>query len=202
MFKPITLPYNYNELEPYIDAITVETHYSKHHSGYADKLNGFLTNHQDFLNMPLEDLLKNLDKLPENLKLPVLNNAGQVYNHDLYWQSMSPNGGGNPTGKLGDKINETFGNFEQFIKEFSEAGVTQFGSGWVFLSMDKNNNIVIDKTSNADSPLLHNKTPLMTMDVWEHAYYLKYKNLRPSYIEAFWNLVNWKDINSKFESLT
>lgn len=198
------LPYDFSALEPYIDALTVETHYSKHHSGYVDKLNGFLADQSEFLNMPLPELLQNIDKLPENSRTPVLNNGGQVYNHNIYWESMSPFSSDNnqPTGKLADKIKETFGSFEEFKKQFSEAGATQFGSGWVWLSVDKNGNLLVEKTSNADSPLLHSKIPIMTMDVWEHAYYLKYKNLRPNYIEAFWKVVNWTGIAQKFENLT
>ncbi len=196
----MTLPYGYSDLEPYIDALTVETHYDKHHRGYVAKLNQALESHSDLLEMSIEDLLKNLNKIPDEKKIAVINNGGQVYNHNLYWESITPNGGGEPAGELAEKINESFGSFNQFKADFSNTATTQFGSGWAWLSLDSKADLVISSTSNADSPLLHGMTPIMTMDVWEHAYYLKYKNLRPSYIEAFWNLVNWEEIAKKYNA--
>jgi Fe-Mn family superoxide dismutase len=198
MFTLMQLPYEFDALEPYIDAQTVQIHYGKHHQGYVNKLNTALEGLDDLLAMSIEELLLNIDSVPEGKKTAVLNSGGQVYNHNLYWESLAPQSGGEPTGELLEAINSSFGSFENFKKEFSEAGATQFGSGWAWLSVDANGSLVIDKTSNADTPLLHGKKPLMTMDVWEHAYYLKYKNARPDYIEAFWKLVNWDEVARKF----
>ncbi len=201
MFTLMSLPYQFSALEPHIDAQTVETHYSKHHAGYVGKLNELLTEFPEFLTMTLEELLASIDKLPEKSKTPVFNNAGQVYNHNLYWETLAPNDGENnlPTGILADKINQTFGDFATFKKQFSDLGIAQFGSGWVWLSQDLDGKLTLDKTSNAENPLFQNKTPLMVMDVWEHAYYLKYQNLRAKYIESFWNVVNWTEVSRKFE---
>ena len=178
MFTLPNLNYSYTDLEPFIDAKTVEIHHSKHHATYVAKLNSALETYPELQTKSLEDLLLSLNTLPDSLKTTVLNNGGQVYNHNLYWESLSPNSTKKPEGNLLLAIEKTFGSFEQFQTLFSEAGATQFGSGWVWLSLDENNQLVIDKTSNADSPLLHNKKPLLTMDVWEHAYYLNYQNRR------------------------
>jgi superoxide dismutase, Fe-Mn family len=199
MFTLPQLPYSYDALEPFIDAKTVEIHHSKHHNTYVTKLNDALKDAPEYLQMSLEELLQSIPTLPANLQGPVTNNGGQVYNHNLYWESIAPNAGGLPTGKLLEAINEAFGDFENFKKIFSEAGATQFGSGWVWLSVDSSGLLVVDKTSNADSPLMHGKKPILTMDVWEHAYYLKYQNLRPDYISNFFNLINWTEVSRKFE---
>jgi superoxide dismutase, Fe-Mn family len=201
MFVLPPLPYAYNALEPYIDEQTLIIHHDKHHQTYVNKLNEILTPYPELLEMPLESLLKNLDQVPESIRTAVTNNAGQVYNHNLYWESMGSDAGGEPTGELATKIQSKFGNFADFKKEFSALGVAQFGSGWVWLSLDANGEICLDKTSNADSPLMHGKTPVLTMDVWEHAYYLNYQNRRPDYIEAFWNIVNWTEIERKYQAL-
>lgn len=203
MFKLMQLPYSFDALEPQLDAQTVETHYSKHHSGYVNKLNELLANFPEFLELGsqengLEKLLQNIDKLPSEIQTAVFNNAGQVYNHNLYWQTLTSNGSNLPNGELKTKIEEKFGSFENFKKEFSALGMAQFGSGWVWLCLDLEGKLEIIKTSNADSPLTQGKKPLMVMDIWEHAYYLKYKNLRASYIESFWNLVNWQEIETKY----
>lgn len=198
MFKLIQLPYDYSALEPHIDSLTVETHYDKHHRVYVAKLNTALEG-TELLNKNLEEILTNMKMVPEEKYTAVFNNGGQVYNHNLYWNSISPDGGGEPTGKLAEKINSTFGSFENFKKEFSQLGATQFGSGWAWLSIDSQGELVLSSTANADSPIFHKMTPIMTMDVWEHAYYLKYKNLRPDYIESFWNVVDWGSINQRFE---
>jgi len=199
MFTLPKLPYSYEALEPFIDAKTVEIHHSKHHNTYVTKLNDALKDTPQYLEMSLEELLQTIPTLPANLQGPVTNNGGQVYNHNLYWESIAPSAGGLPTGKLLDGINEAFGDFENFKKIFAEAGATQFGSGWVWLSVDSNGLLVVDKTSNADSPLMHGKKPILTMDVWEHAYYLKYQNVRPDYISNFFNLINWTEVSRKFE---
>jgi Fe-Mn family superoxide dismutase len=198
MFELMQLPYDYSALEPHIDRETVETHYDKHHRGYVAKLNAALEG-TDLINKNLEEILQNMNLVPEEKYLAVFNNGGQVYNHNLYWMSISPNGGGEPSGQLAEKINQTFGSFEKFKQEFNDLGTTQFGSGWVWLSVDSNKELVLESTSNADSPIFHKMTPIMTMDVWEHAYYLKYKNLRPDYIQSFWNIVDWKAISKRFE---
>ena len=202
MFKLMELPYSFDSLEPVLDAQTVETHYSKHHQGYVNKLNELLANLPEFLDLGsqekgLEKLLQNIDKLPPGIKTSVFNNAGQVYNHNLYWQTLTANGGNLGDGELKNRLENSFGSLENFKKEFSALGMAQFGSGWVWLCLD-GQNLEIIKTSNADSPLTEGKKPLMVMDVWEHAYYLKYKNLRASYIESFWNLVNWQQIEAKY----
>jgi superoxide dismutase, Fe-Mn family len=201
MFVLPPLPYAYNALEPYIDEQTLIIHHDKHHQTYVNKLNEILTPYPELLEMPLESLLRNLDQVPESIRTAVINNAGQVYNHNLYWESMSSDAGGEPAGELAKMIQSKFGSFADFKKEFSALGVTQFGSGWVWLSLDSNGELCLDKTSNADSPLMHGKTPILTMDVWEHAYYLKYQNRRPDYIEAFWNVVNWTEIERKYQAL-
>ena len=196
------LPYSFNSLEPVLDAQTVETHYSKHHQGYVNKLNELLVNLPEFFNLGsqedgLEKLLQNISELPKEIQTAVFNNAGQVYNHNLYWQTLTANGGNLENGELKNRIENSFGSLENFKKEFSALGMAQFGSGWVWLCLD-GQNLEIVKTSNADSPLIQSKKPLMVMDVWEHAYYLKYKNLRASYIESFWNLVNWQNVENRY----
>jgi len=198
MFKLMQLPYDYSALEPHIDAKTVEIHYSKHHAGYVAKLNAALENIPELLQKPLEELLQSIDSLPAELQKPVFNNGCQVYNHNQYWESLSPQGGGVSTGDLGEVITQTFGSFEEFQSQFSQAGATQFGSGWVWLVVDSAGKLSIEATSNADTPLVHGKTPILTMDVWEHAYYLNYQNRRPDYITAFWNVVNWDAVATKF----
>ncbi len=201
MFTLMQLPYNYEALEPYIDAKTVEIHYSKHHQAYVNKLNEALNSFPDLQNKTLEELLINLQDLPEDLRTPVLNNGGQLYDHNIYWESMSPNTESQPSGELAQAINQKFGSFEKFKEEFATLGTTQFGSGWAWLSVDQNGQLVAEKTSNADSPLLHGKTPILTMDVWEHAYYLKYQNKRPDYIQAFFNVINWTKVGQKYQKV-
>ncbi len=201
MFTLPQLPYPTTALEPFIDDLTIQTHYGKHHQTYVNKLNAALENNPEYLEMDLIELLKSIPSLPENLKGPVTNNGGQVYNHNIYWESMAPNAGGKPSGKLLEAIEETFESFEKFKELFSAAGINQFGSGWAWLSVNENKELEVSSTSNADSPLLHGKNPILTMDVWEHAYYLKYKNLRPDYAGAFWNVVNWTEVSRKYEAL-
>lgn len=200
MHELISLPYSYTDLEPYIDSQTVEIHHSKHHRSYVDKLNDFLKD-TEFKDLELEELLKNLDKLPEALKTPIKNNAGQVYNHDLYWNSISPESDQNPTGELLDEIKATWGNLDVFKQEFMNLGASQFGSGWVWLSLDENLKLVLEKTANADNPLMSGKHPILTMDVWEHAYYLKYRNQRPVYMENFWRIIDWKSVLKRYRNL-
>ncbi len=187
-FELPALPYAKNALEPHISEETLEYHYGKHHNTYVVNLNNLIAG-TDFENQSLEDIIKNSDG-------GIFNNAAQIWNHTFYWNCLSPNGGGEPTGALADAINAKFGSFEQFKKDFSDACVTNFGSGWTWLVKNGFGKLEIVKTSNAGCPLTDGLTPLLTCDVWEHAYYIDYRNARPSYVEAFWNLVNWDFVAS------
>ena len=182
------LPYEYGDLEPNIDARTMEIHYSKHHNGYVTKLNAALEG--TGIDMPIEELVSNLDSVPEDKRNAVRNNGGGHANHSLFWTIMGPNGGGNPSGALASAIDETFGSFDAFKEAFSNAAATRFGSGWAWLSVD-NGKLLVESTANQDSPLMQGRTPVLGLDVWEHAYYLHYQNRRPDYISAFFNVVNW-----------
>ena len=188
------LPYAYDALEPHIDAQTMEIHHTKHHKGYVDKLNAALEG-TAFAENPLEEVLKDLHSVPETIRTAVQNNGGGHYNHSLFWLSMSPNGGGEPQGALAEAIAKAFGDFASFQKEFNNAAATQFGSGWAWLSLESwSGKLVVHSTANQDTPLDKGLTPLLGLDVWEHAYYLKYQNKRPDYIAAFWNLVHWEEV--------
>ncbi len=202
MFTLQKLPFESSALEPVISAKTIEFHYGKHHAGYVTKLNELLTPYEFFQSYELDELLLNIKKLPVDAQQPILNNAGQVYNHNLYWESLqAPKANNMPEGDLLKEIVARYGSFDEFKSAFSQAGMGQFGSGWVWLSVDKNHDLVINKTANADSPLLHNKTPILTMDVWEHAYYLDYQNLRAKYIEEFFSIINWTEVSRKYEEV-
>ena len=183
IFKLPELPYAKDALAPHISADTLEYHYGKHHQTYVTNLNN-LTEGNDLSSKSLENLIK-------TQKGPVFNNAAQVWNHTFYWNSLSPTGGGEPTGALADAITSSFGSFAAFKEQFSKAAVGQFGSGWAWLVKDASGKLVIEATGNADCPLQTGKTPILTCDVWEHAYYIDYRNARPKYVEAWWNLVNW-----------
>lgn len=199
MFTKVQLPYATDALQPYLDQLTVETHYGKHHQTYLNKLNEMVEDLPVLSKFTsVVEVLTNLNEIPEDKRQAVLNNAGQVYNHDLYWESMAPNAGGLPNRLLAEKIEAEFGSFAQFKELFVAAGTTQFGSGWAWLSVDAGGKLEVTKTSNADSPLIHGLKPILTMDVWEHAYYLKYKNLRPDYIQAFFELINWTEVERKY----
>lgn len=203
MFKLSALPYPKDALAPYISENTLNYHYDKHHAGYVNKLNAGLQGHPDLLEQTLEQLLQNYQDTPEELHVAILHNGGQHYNHTLYWESMSPDGGGEPEGGLAEAIATTFGSFIEFKEKFKAAGKTQFGSGWVWLSLDSANNLVLESTSNAHTPLVAGKKPILTMDVWEHAYYLDYQNARPDYIDEFFNIINWTEAGRKYnEALT
>jgi Fe-Mn family superoxide dismutase len=188
-FEVPPLPYDYAALEPHIDAQTMQIHHDKHHQAYVDKANAALAG-TDLENSPVEDVLRNLSSLPSEKQGPVRNNAGGHANHSLFWELMSPDGGGEPTGELASAIESAFGDFESFKTQFGDAGVNRFGSGWAWLVHD-GSAISITSTPNQDSPVLDGQTPLLGLDVWEHAYYLKYQNRRPDYIAAWWNVVNW-----------
>ena len=187
------LPYAYDALEPHIDKATMEFHHDKHHQAYVDKANAALEG-TEWADKPIEEVLQNLDALGDK-KGPVKNNGGGHYNHSLFWESMSPDGGGEPGGELGDAINAAFGSFDDFKSQFEANGVGQFGSGWTWLVLD-GGELKLAKTPNQDSPVLDGQTPLLGNDVWEHAYYLKYQNRRPDYITAWWNVVNWAEVNN------
>jgi Fe-Mn family superoxide dismutase len=190
------LPYAFDALEPHIDALTMEIHHDRHHATYVNNLNAALEGH-DVGNKTVEELISNLDALPESIRTAVRNNGGGHANHTLFWQILSPNGGGEPTGELANAIKETFGSFEAFKEKFSDAAAKRFGSGWAWLVV-KDGKLEVTSTPNQDSPLMEGATPILGLDVWEHAYYLKYQNKRPEYIKAFWNVVNWEEVNKRY----
>jgi len=190
------LPYDYSALEPYIDEQTMRVHHDKHHQAYVDKANAALEG-TEWDGKGVVEVLKNLSSLPADKQGPVRNNAGGHFNHSLFWQMLSPSGGGEPSGALGDAIDSTFSSFGDFQEEFKNAGIGQFGSGWAWLVKDSSG-LAIVSTPNQDSPISDGKTPLLGVDVWEHAYYLKYQNKRPDYIDAFWNVVNWGYVAERF----
>jgi superoxide dismutase, Fe-Mn family len=190
------LPYDYDALEPHIDEATMRVHHDKHHQAYVDKANAALEG-TDFDGKPIEEVLKNLDALPADKQKAVRNNGGGHYNHSLFWEFLSPAGGGAPDGDLAAAIDSAFGSFDDFKAKFKETGVNQFGSGWSWLVHD-GSGLAIVGTPNQDTPLSAGQTPLLGVDVWEHAYYLKYQNKRPDYIDAFWNVVNWGKVAELF----
>jgi len=192
------LPYPTNALEPSIDAQTMEIHHGKHHAAYVNNLNAALEKAPELQNKSLDDLLKNLNAVPESIRTAVRNNGGGHWNHSMFWQIMSPSGGGKPTGKLADAINSAFGDFERFKEQFNAAGGSRFGSGWAWLVSD-GGKLSIVSTPNQDNPIMDGKAaPLLGLDVWEHAYYLKYQNRRPDYMKAWWNVVNWAEVAKRF----
>ena len=192
------LPYAYDALEPHFDARTMEIHHTKHHQGYTTKVNAALEG-TEFEGKDIEDVLSNIDALPADKKQAVINNGGGYANHSLFWTVLSPNGGGTPTGALADAINSAFGSFDAFKEEFSNAAGTRFGSGWAWLVVD-NGDLKVISTANQDSPIMDGLTPILGLDVWEHAYYLNYQNRRPDYVSAFWNVVNWDAVAENFEN--
>jgi Fe-Mn family superoxide dismutase len=190
------LPYDYNALEPHIDEATMRVHHDKHHQAYVDKANAALEG-TEWADADVEDVLRDLSALPTDKQGPVRNNGGGHYNHSLFWQMLGPDGGGEPGGDLGGAIGEKFGSFDAFKDEFKAAGIGQFGSGWAWLVHD-GSGLAVVSTANQDSPVSDGSTPLLGCDVWEHAYYLKYQNKRPDYIDAFWNVVNWDYVGERF----
>jgi superoxide dismutase, Fe-Mn family len=193
------LPYAYNALEPHIDKATMEFHHDKHHQAYVDKANAALEGTQ-WSDAPVEEVLKNLGQLPADKQTPVRNNAGGHYNHTMFWENMDPSGGGAPDGDLAGAIDAEFGSFADFQANLKETGVNQFGSGWSWLVHDGSGLAVVG-SANQDNPISDGKTPLLGVDVWEHAYYLKYQNRRPDYIDAWWNVVNWRKVAERFAAL-
>ncbi|HEV3127488.1 MAG TPA: superoxide dismutase [Solirubrobacteraceae bacterium] len=199
-FEVPPLPYDYNALEPTIDDATMHLHHDKHHQAYVDKVNAALEG-TEWADRPIEDVLRNLDQIPDNKRNAVRNNGGGHYNHSLFWEWMSPDGGGQPDGPLADAINSAFGSLDDFKGKLKDAGVNQFGSGWAWLVHDGPGLSVVS-TPNQDSPISTGKTPLLGVDVWEHAYYLKYQNRRPDYIDAWWNVVNWPKVAERFSAVS
>lgn len=191
------LPYAFDALEPHLDARTMEIHYTKHHQAYVTNLNKALDAHPELRAKTVDELLINLNTLPENIRAAVRNNGGGHANHTLFWGWMKPHGGGEPTGAAADAINKQFGSFAKFKEQFSEAGLKRFGSGWAWLTQDKAGKLAIVSTANQDSPLTDGQVPLLGLDVWEHAYYLKFQNRRVDYITTWWNVVNWDAVSAR-----
>jgi Fe-Mn family superoxide dismutase len=191
------LPYDYNALEPHIDEQTMRIHHDKHHGAYVTNLNAALEKHPELQNKSVEDLLRGINSVPEAIRTAVRNNGGGHANHTMFWEIMGPGKGGQPTGRVGDAIKSSFGDFDTFKKQFADAAAKRFGSGWAWL-LDVGGKLVVESTANQDSPLMEGKKILMGIDVWEHAYYLKYQNRRPDYVSAWWNVVNWDAVNKRF----
>lgn len=200
MYKLPELPYSYDALEPYIDAKTMEIHHSKHHAGYVKKLNSALENFPEFQDKRLEDLLKNLNSIPEEIRTAIKNNGGGHFNHSFFWEIMGPNSGGEAVGDVSEAIKRDFNSFDDFRKMFSEKASGIFGSGWAWLVVDSGR-LKIVSTANQDSPLSNGLMPILGLDVWEHAYYLKYQNRRADYIQAWWNVVNWNKVDENFKNI-
>lgn len=198
-FELPQLPYAYDALEPHIDKETMNIHHTKHHNTYVTNLNNALQGNEELLVKSVEEVISNLDAVPEAARTAVRNNGGGHANHTLFWQILSPNGGGAPSGELADAINSKFGSFESFKEEFGKAATTRFGSGWAWLSVS-NGELEVSSTPNQDSPLMEGKTPILGLDVWEHAYYLNYQNRRPDYIGSFWNVVNWDEVSKRYSA--
>ena len=193
------LPYDYNALEPYIDEQTMHLHHDKHHAAYVTNLNAALDKHPELQNKNIIEIVRDINRIPEDIRTAVRNNAGGHVNHTMFWEIMQPKGGGQATGKIADAIKNTFGGLDAFQEKFNDAGVKQFGSGWAWLVRSKEGKIEIISTPNQDSPFMQGAFPIMGNDVWEHAYYLKYQNRRADYLKAWWNVVNWAAINKRFE---
>jgi Fe-Mn family superoxide dismutase len=192
------LPYDVSALEPHIDAKTMEIHHGKHHNAYVTNLNAALDKHANLKERSVEDLIKNLGSLPEDIRVAVRNNGGGHVNHTMFWQIMGPGGGGAPTGRIAEAINGAFGGFDAFKEQMNKAGVGRFGSGWAWL-VDSGGRLSIESTANQDNPMMEGKHPIMGIDVWEHAYYLKYQNRRPDYLAAWWSVVNWNEVNKRLK---
>lgn len=192
MFQVPALPYDQNALEPYISTDTVKVHYTKHHQTYCNNLNKALENHPGYANMPIDKILRSVDALPTEIRQAVINNGGGFYNHNLYWENLTPNAKLEPEGKLMDEINKAFTTFADFKKLFTDSAAKLFGSGWTWLVQNKNGDLKIVNTANQDCPISNGLKPILALDVWEHAYYLQYQNLRADYIASWWNIINWK----------
>ncbi|MDZ7695075.1 MAG: superoxide dismutase [Balneolaceae bacterium] len=196
-FELPDLPYAYDALEPHIDEQTMKIHHTKHHQGYTDKLNAALKGHK-FAELPIEDVLRRIGEVPESKRQAVINSGGGFANHNLFWTILSPNGGGNPTGDIADAIDDEFGSFDDFQEEFNSTATGQFGSGWGWLTVNDEGGLEVLSTANQNSPYMDGLTPILGVDVWEHAYYLNYQNKRGEYVNNFWNLVNWDQVNEYY----
>ncbi len=194
------LPYDYNALEPYIDARTMQFHHDKHHAGYVRNLNAALAKHPELKQKTVEELLGNLNGVPADIRNTLRNNGGGHVNHSMFWKIMKPNGGGEPTGAIAKVIEDNFGSFTNLKNQFNQAGAKRFGSGWAWLVFNKGGKLEVMSTANQDSPFSEDKYPIMGNDVWEHAYYLNYQNRRKDYLEAWWNVINWDEVNQRFEA--
>jgi superoxide dismutase, Fe-Mn family len=197
-FEVPPLPYDYNALEPHIDEQTMRIHHDKHHQAYVNNLNAALEKHPNLQGKSIDELISNLDAVPEDIRTVVRNNGGGHANHSLFWQVMGPNGGGEPSGELASAIQSTFGSFADLKDKMSKAAIGRFGSGWGWLAIDMNGGLVVTSTPNQDSPVMEGMTPILGVDVWEHAYYLKFQNRRPDYVETWWNVVNWDEVARRF----
>ena len=195
------LPYAYDALEPHIDEQTMHLHHDKHHQAYVTNFNAAIEKHPELAGKSPEELLKNLSGVPEDIRPAVRNNGGGHVNHTMFWQIMGPGGGGEPTGAIGEAITSTFGSFEAFKTAFNDAGVKRFGSGWAWLVKGADGKLAIVSTANQDNPMSDGQIPILGNDVWEHAYYLKYQNRRPEYLAAWWNTINWTEVNKRFEQI-
>jgi len=194
------LPYPANALEPHIDAQTMEIHHDRHHGAYVNNLNAALEKHPQLQSWSLEELLRKISSVPEDIRTAVRNHGGGHANHTLFWDIMGPGGGGQPSGALAEAINRTFGSFDQFKQQLSQAAIGRFGSGWGWLTVDANGNLQVESSQNQDSPLMEGRIPILGVDVWEHAYYLKYQWRRPDYVAAWWNTINWANVARRYEA--
>jgi superoxide dismutase, Fe-Mn family len=199
-FELPDLPYAYDALEPYIDKQTMQLHHDKHHATYVSNLNGAIEKHPNLASKSLEELLGGLDMVPEDVRMVVRNHGGGTYNHNLFWVMMSPRGGGEPKGSVGQAIDSAFGGYSSFKEAFEKAANGRFGSGWAWLTLNKTGELLITSTPNQDSPLMEGLTPILGLDVWEHAYYLKYQNRRAEYVTNWWNVVNWDEVARRFDA--
>ncbi len=197
-FELPPLPYDYNALEPYIDTMTMQIHHDKHHGAYVTNLNNALGNHE-FASLAVDDVLRRINEVPENIRTAVRNNGGGHANHTMFWQIMKPSGGGEPTGTLASAIQSTFGSFDAFKAALNDASMKRFGSGWGWLVLDSSGKLQVISTANQDSPLMDGLYPVMGIDVWEHAYYLKYQNRRADYLNAWWNVANWDEVARRYQ---
>ncbi len=201
MFTLPSLPYAYGALEPYIDLMTMEIHHNKHHQGYVNKLNTALADYPEWQNKTLPELLTSFDKLPQKIVTAVRNNGGGNFNHTMFWTLMKKGGGDQPKGKVGEAIKKHFSTFEAFQNEFNMTAKTVFGSGWAWLVVDKKGDLIVMPTANQDCPITEGFQPIMGLDVWEHAYYLKYQNRRPDYITAWWHVINWEQVEENYHNI-
>jgi Fe-Mn family superoxide dismutase len=194
-----SLPYPFNALEPHIDAKTMEIHHGKHHNAYVTNLNKALEG-RNIPEQSIEDLCRNIEKIPEDIRTAVRNNGGGHANHSMFWTIMAPKGGGKPGGDLAKAIDSELGGFEKFKEQFTNSAITRFGSGWAWLSVEKSGKLVVESTPNQDNPYMIGKTPILGVDVWEHAYYLNYQNRRPDYVAAFWNVIDWNAVQDRYKA--